>query len=178
MDLIQIMESTRFVGEEFLTWLWFRAERQDGLFEVNDEQLELFFDDQMTLEAHLAESEQNRLSGGSPSDSPEAREALRRGKRVAKAKLKLVKDGREWVVTLTAATLGLSGIKIPAVLSREEDDRFYERMYLIEELEAILRSLYRGFLDIRLDREEWKAEAEALRAWAERPAPSVEHLGG
>lgn len=70
---------------------------------------------------------------------------------MAKVKVRVVKEGREWQVTMAAQTLGLSGIKIPAVLGEAEDDRFYERMYLIEELEGILRGLYGQFLAVRLD---------------------------
>jgi len=174
MDLLQLMESTRFVGEEFLTWLWFRVERQDGRFTLDDgERIELNFDDQLTLEARLAEAEQNRLKGGSPTESAEAHEALRRGKRVTKAKLRLAKEGHEWFVSIDATTLGLSGLKIPAVLSRETDDKFYERMSLIEEAERMIRELYRLFLLTRLDAEAWNKELTAIRTWVAAPLPGT-----
>lgn len=172
MDLLQAIEGTRFIGEEFLLWLWFRSERQDGIFKLADgTDLELYYDDRLTLEAPASEAQQNSISGGTPSDSPEAREALRQGKRVTKVKLRLVRAGREWVTTITAATLGLSGVKMPAVLSKEDDDQFYERMYLIEELEGLLRELYKTFLTTRLNREVWRLEAVLMRAWVAQPAP-------
>lgn len=171
MDLIDLMETTRFLGEEFLTWIWFRSELQDGHFQLGeDDRLEIFFDDQLTLETYRAEAERHRLSGGAPSFSPEAKQALRQGKRVTKAKLRLGKEGREWVVTVNAQTLGLSGMKIPAVLSKQDDDRFFERMYLIEEAENALRMLYRNFLEIRLDRTQWPAELSRIRQWVGEPA--------
>ncbi len=173
MDLVQLIESTKFLGEEYLTWLWYRLEKQDGLFDIGTGKVEVYFEDQLTLEARLSEAELNRLSGGSPSESTEAREALRRGKRVAKVKVRVVKEGREWQVTMAAQTLGLSGIKIPAVLGEAEDDRFYERMYLIEELEGILRGLYGQFLAVRLDEKAWDAEVTRVRTWVGSPALSV-----
>lgn len=167
MDLYDQIETTRFVGEEFLTWLWFRSDTREGLFELEgDHELEVHFDNQLTLEANLAEAERSRLTGGSPSFSPEAKEALRRGKRVAQAKLRLTKEGREWMLTVTARTLGISSLKIPAVLSKEDDDRFYERADLIAEADASLRALYALFLRTRLDRAAWDGELEAIRAWA------------
>ncbi len=167
MDIYERIESTRFVGEEFLTWLWFKSERNEGVFELEDgTTIELHFDNQLTLEANLAEAERSRLTGGSPSFSPEAKEALRRGKRVAQAKFRLHRDLREWLLTVTARTLGISGLKIPAVLSREEDDKFYERMDLIDEADALMRGLYALFLEQRLDAEGWKTELAAMGEWA------------
>lgn len=171
MDLYDQIETTRFVGEEFLTWLWYRSDKQEGHFPLDDgHELELHFDNQLTLEANLAEAERSRLTGGSPSFSPEAKEALRRGKRVAQAKLRLTREGREWVMTVTARTLGISSLKIPAVLSKEDDDRFYERADLIAEADSSLRALYAMFLRMRLDRASWDRELEEIRAWAAEEA--------
>ncbi len=177
MDLLQAIEGTRFVGEEFLIWLWFRSEEQDGLFKLADgTEMELYYDDRLTLEAPVSEAQQNNISGGAPSSSPEAREALRQGKRVTKAKLRLVSGGREWVATITAATLGLSGVKIPVVLSKEDDDQFYERMFLLEELDGLLRGLYQTFLTVRLQPGPWRVEVLGMRAWV-APTASARVIG-
>jgi hypothetical protein len=170
MDMLQAMEATRFLGEEFLTWLWFQMERQDGVFTLaGGERVEVFFEDQLTLEARLSEAELNRLSGGSPTESEEAKEALRRGKRVSKAKVKVVSAGKAWELTWTAQTLGIGGVKMPAVLGEQDDDRFYERMALVEELEGVLMGLYGLFLRVRLDAPSWAREVDAMRRWvAER----------
>ena len=170
MDLFDKIENTRFFGEEFLTWLWFRSETNEGVFTFEDgAEIILHFDNQLTLEANLAEAERSKLTGGSPSFSPEAKEALRRGKRVSQAKLRMSREGREWVFSVTAQTLAIGGMKIPAVLSKEEDDKFYERMDLLDEADAALRALYAEFIEKRIDFDAWQSELVEMKAWVQEP---------
>lgn len=166
MDLIDLINSRRFLGSEFLMWLWFKSECFDGLFDVEEhDRVEVVYDDRMTLEAYLAETERNMFRGGAPAYSPEARVALREGKRVERAKLRIIKEGREWTFNIKAESLDLTSVKIPALLSREEDEQFYERMYLIEELESILDALYAEFLDVRLTYAWGEVMVPAMREW-------------
>lgn len=166
MDLIDLIDSRRFLGAEFLMWLWFKAECFEGLIELPKHgALEVVFDDAMTLEAYLAETERNTFKGGVPAYSPEAKTALRQGKRISKAKLRILLEGREWVFTVKAETLDLSSIAIPAVLSREQEEKFYERMYLVEELEDLVRALYKEFLFIRLSADWAEKVLPAMQAW-------------
>lgn len=166
MDLIDLINSRSFLGSELLMWLWFKAECFDSVFDIEGgERVELSFDDQLTLEAYMAETERNSFRGGAPAFSPEAKTALREGKRVQSAKLCVIKEGREWSFRVKAETLGLSGVKIPSLLSKEEDEQFYERMYLLDELEEILDALYREFLEIRLSTAWQEVMLPAMQAW-------------
>lgn len=167
MNLADLIESRRFLGGEFMMWLWFKSETHDGLFEIEDHgAVEVVYDNRLVLEAYVAETERNTLKGGAPAYSPEAKVALRHGKRVSRAKLRVVKDGREWTFTFKADGMDYTSVKIPAVLSKEEDDKFYERMYLVEELEDIMDRLYEEFLDIRLDEQAWEEQmVPAMRKW-------------
>ena len=177
MDLIDLIEAKRFLGAEFLMWLWFKSECYESLIESREHGvLEFWYDDKLTLEAYLAETERNDFKGGAPAHSAEAKTALRHGKRVAKAKIGLIKEGREWTLTIKSDTLDVSGVKLPALLSREEDEQFYERMFLLEELEDIIQSLYKEFLVLRTDAV-WQAELlPALRAWVQADEPrALEH---
>jgi hypothetical protein len=172
LDIFEENERKRFLGPEFLLWLWFRSDRNDGLLTAGDEDIELFFDDQLILEAHLAEAEQSRLKGGAPAYSPEAYQALQQGKRVAKAKLRIVKDTREWVFKVEAETFSFSTVKIPSVLSDEDFEKFLERMYLLEELDSLWALLYQDFLEIRLS-DDWKQEREQIVEWIAKPVADV-----
>jgi hypothetical protein len=170
MDLVDLINTRRFLGNEFLLWLWFKSECFEAQLHTDEhDTLEVWIDDALTLEAYLAETERNTISGGSPAYSPEAKTALRHGKRPTKAKLGVVKEGREWTFTLKAEDLSFSGVKIPALLSREEEEQFYERMFLLEELEQIVATLYQEFLTIRLDVPTWnEVMLPALKEWVQR----------
>lgn len=169
MNLADLIETRRFLGSEFMMWLWFKSETHDGLMDVEDHgPVEVIYDDRLVLEAYLAETERNTLKGGAPAYSKEAKVALRQGKRVSRAKLKVVKDGREWTFTFKAEGMDYTSVKIPSVLSKEKEEKFYERMYLVEELEDIMATLYGQFLAIRLDEERWdETMVPAMRRWIE-----------
>ena len=166
MDLFEKIEKTRHFGELFLIWLWYHADVDESVFRLSDGSLlTLTFDNQMTLEVKLAESERATLSGGSPAASSEAHEALRQGKLVSSAKIRIERDEKEWIFVLNAQTLALTGLKIPALMTKEADDKLYERQYLIEEIDSLVRGLYERFLSIRLDEKAWKSESKSISAW-------------
>lgn len=168
MDLFEMVESRRFLGADFLLWLWYRDDVSAGAFVVADEHLELHYDDQLVLEAELAEAEQSQIRGGAPAFAPEARKALQMGKRVARAKLRLEKGPRLWIFSVSAETFRLSGIRIPTPQSEGEEEKFVERMYLIEELEAAWQDIYRQFLVLRLS-DAWAKEEAEIAAWIRTP---------
>lgn len=178
MDLVDLINTRRFLGSEFLIYLWFRVDCFDGLLDVEADDLgriELIFDDQLTLDAYVAETQRSDLRGGAPAYSREAVTALRQGKRPTRAKLCIIREGREWMFRFKAETFQLTSVKTPALLTKETVEQFYERMYLLEELEDILHALYREFLEVRLG-DEWEDRfVGAIQEWIasdEDPVPT------
>ena len=156
-DLIERIERNRFAGREFLLWLWFESE----LFETNlaptgAPHCALWFETRMTLSF---EREESQLKSATPGASPEAKEALRQGKLPREARLRMTTGEHEFAWMLRGDTLGLWGVAVPAELKNKEDEIhevFYERMRLLEELEATLEALWGDFLLLRLS-EAWDA---------------------
>ncbi len=166
MDLFEQIEKTRHFGETFLIWLWFHSDVDDTQFELAGGQVvSVTFDNELTLEAKLAEAERTRISGGAPASSEEARQGLRQGKVVVSAKLKVEKDQREWIFLLNAQTMDITGLRIPALLTKAEDEKLYERQFLIEEIDGLVRGLYDSFLRVRLDKKAWESETRLISAW-------------
>ena len=167
MDLLDRIHRSSFLGPEFLTWLWCRSEELEGCFALPDEKepFELWFDDRLTVGSTLVDAQENIFRGGHPTSSPEAHMALRQGKMATEARLRVVRGSQEWSFVLKAEDLGLSALKIPAVLTKEDDERFYERMYLLEQLDSIVGGLYRLFLSERMG-DEWSAKhLPKIHAW-------------
>ncbi len=175
MDLFEKIERTRHFGELFLTWLWYHSSVDDTIFYLSDgSALSLAIDNQITLESKLTEAEKTVLSGGAPAESREAYEALRQGKVVTQAKIRLQRDEKEWVFVLNGSSLDISGLKIPALMTKADDDKLYERQALIEEVDGLIRGLYEKFLSIRLNKEAWSNENRDLCRWVEERASGEE----
>jgi hypothetical protein len=165
--LAELIETRRFLGREFLTWLWFESEVFETRFHLDElGECELWLEKSIALESTSeAGKEKSRLTGLAPSGTKEAREALRQGKLPTQARIALRNGDREFSLVFDADALGLSGVKIPALIKGEGEDPFYERMALIEEIEGAVESLYREFLGLRL-REPWTRDVvPALSAW-------------
>ena len=175
MDTFEKIERTRHYGEMLLLWLWYRSDINDTVFYLSDgSAVILAVDNQITLESKMTEMERTVLSGGAPSDSREAYEALRQGKVVSHMKIRLQRDEKEWVFVLNGATLDISSLKIPALMTKVDDEKLFERMGLIEEVDGLIRGLYEQFLEIRLDSKKWKAEEKNIIAWIDRKASGDE----
>ena len=166
LDLYEKIERTRHFGELFLIWLWYHSTVDDTLFTLSDgSTLALSIDNQMTLEAKLAEAEKTILSGGAPADSTEAYESLRQGKIVSQAKIRIQRDEKEWVFVFIASQMAITSLKIPALMTKKDDEKIYERQALIEEINGLMQGLYEKFLSVRLDKKAWKIEDRKICEW-------------
>lgn len=166
MDLVDRIESTRFLGLEFLLWLWFSRDITEGDIPVDSVGIaDISLEGQLSLLDPLTNTERVTVRGADPCSSPEADQALRSGKLPNQAVLRLIKGESEWLATLNAETLGLSGVRLPALLTESDEERFLERMSLLEELDDMVQGLYAKFIQIRLAESWTKDVVPALSLW-------------
>jgi hypothetical protein len=167
MDLVDRIEGTRFLGSEFIVWLWFKSELFEGELDVTGfGKVELWLDTLLAFESQLDKAEKTTLRGLAPSATPEAREAIKQGKLPTRARFNARLGSQDYAWVLTASTLAISGAKIPALVADTGDEQFYERMHLLEELDRLMAALYAEFLQLRLGAL-WESDlVPAIRAWA------------
>jgi hypothetical protein len=195
MQLVDRIEKRRFVGREFLLWLWFESEAFEATLSTKKHgTFGLWIEKHVVLSAG---KEGTRIKGSYPARSREAKEALALGKLPEAAGVHLSLGDREITFTLKAERLALSGLTLPTVLkggdteesvslaprrppargkrttaardkesaSDEKHESFYERMRLTREVEELIETLYRDFLALRLG-PAWKDVIEpALVQW-------------
>ena len=115
MKPMELIEQGRFLGEEFLLWVWMKGLLEGGASGVEGDGSACFLDDAVQLTSEQGDVKEISLRKGNPSESREAFEALSRGMRPAKAKLRMLSGDLEWVFSLNAATLDL----LPDICARE-----------------------------------------------------------
>ena len=167
MDFVERVQRTQFLGIEFLTWLWYQEESNDGLFQLGGElgEIEVWFEDKLTMGSTAIDEQQDVFKGGRPSTSPEARSALKLGKMAQSARLRIIQGEQEWQLTLKAEPLCMSAIKLPEVLAKEPNAHFFERMFLLEHIDRLFKALYQSFLEIRLSSEWTQTVLRDLQTW-------------
>jgi hypothetical protein len=166
MDLVDRIETTRFLGGEFLLWLWFSRDVTGGEIQIKGRgTLVVSLEVQLGLADPVADRERVAIRGLDPFGSAEASEALAAGKLPRKVGLRVEFEQTEWVATRDSNTLALAGVKLPQSSSQTQEDVFYERVQRLEEIHELVLALYAHFLSVRLS-PSWEAEvAPALRRW-------------
>lgn len=176
MDLVDRIETTRFLGGEFLVWLWFSRDVTGGELHIQGlGTLIVSLETQLGLADPIADRERVTIRGADPFAGAEAGEALLAGKLPRKVGMRVVFEQNEWVMALDASTLALSGVKLPAPAEGEEEP-FYERMRQLEQLHDLVQALFGHFLAVRLS-PAWEGELlPALRRWV-REGEVMERAG-
>jgi hypothetical protein len=193
--LLERIEKRRFVGREFLLWLWFESEIFEGTLATKEHgEFGLWIEKQFVVSEGR---EITRIRGSTPAGSREAKESLHRGKMPEIAGIHVSREGKDSSFALRAERMAFAGLSLPAVLgkeeapalleakppprkkkSRREDDEraesdeahesFYERMHLTKDVEGLIEALYRDFLVLRLG-PAWEAlVVPAIRTWMEK----------
>jgi len=193
MQLVDRIEKRRFVGREFLLWLWFESELFDATLQTRAHgSFGLWLEKRLQLSAG---KESTRIASVSPGYTRQAKAALAAGQLPESAGIRIAWRDDETGFQFKAERLAVGGLKLrppePAEPNdavaeltrarhkpnkkgkgkgRERDDeaheQFYERMQLTEEFEGLLEALYTDFTALRLS-EDWnRVVVPLLRAWA------------
>ena len=142
-----------FLGEEFLSWLWFACETRGGEFRLIDNRtVGVLIDDFIAFSPRVNDETEQVLRKGMPTRSAEAAAALRNGRRLRRAKLLIAEGPQQWSLVVDGPTMSLLSVKLPEdseeVPSRDEQD--VERIASFLAVNDIVLGLYRAFLDERL----------------------------
>lgn len=156
-----------FLGEELLTWLWFRWETEGGEFTLpGGRVVGIALDDLLQFAPHSDDEHTQTLRHGLPTRAPEARTALRQGHRLSHARLLIAEGSRQWSVTLHGAEMRFGSTKLPDDAEECESaiDRTTDRVANWLALHEIVGALYGVFLRVRVG-EGWREEAGRMAAW-------------
>jgi hypothetical protein len=159
-----------YLGPEFLTWLWWRAETDPGFCHADGTEVFVHVDEHLDFRGERAASRRTVLRAGMPGASMEARAALRSGKLLVAARLLVARGDEEVRLTLKAEDLDVSGVRLPAPEGETPRERLAASIEAQERLWRDLDLFLATFLQVRCG-PGWAAEADRLRAWGASPSP-------
>ncbi len=164
---------TSLIGREFLTWLWYKSEERGGRITVTKgEEVELNFLKRIVLEAGEGEYSQGVVCHGIHAELKEGKEAIRQGKKVKEAGIKLIYNQNEWEFTFRADSFHFQSLKLPVMDWQETPEdpsgHLLERIYLIENAVKTMNNLYESFLSIRFSAQWEEKELNLLSGWLKR----------
>jgi hypothetical protein len=143
--------ASRFLGREFLLWLWWRSELDFGSVELDQYgKVDFWIDDRIQFRTPGEDPQTSDLKGGAPATTAEARMALMAGKTVETARVGLRVKEREYALEVRGEGMELAGVAVPGEAKDGMEEMLYERIFLLEEVTGILDSLFLRFCEQRL----------------------------
>jgi hypothetical protein len=177
MDLVDLIAEKRFLGQEFLTWLWYKSDERGGTIELpNAGDIQVVFEKHMLLEYGEGEALEKAICQGLHTELREARTGLITGKKLEQARIMLVLGEYEFHLTLKGSLFEFRSVKLPKTMAgvEEGDDpeavegRLLDRAGLYETAVHTVDELFRLFLKVRVS-PEWPEEMERVRTWINKP---------
>lgn len=178
MDLIDIIEEKRFLGQEFLTWLWFKSEERGGTVFLPEagEDVQVVFEKHMLLEYGEGETQERLTCRGLQTELQEARTGLVMGKKLEQARLHLVRGQYEWHLSLTGSLLEYRNVRPPRTMATADEGndpeaveaRLLDHMGLFEMAVRTVDEFFRMFVKMRIDRTLWEKELSGMQAWVQK----------
>jgi hypothetical protein len=170
MDMVTIMREKRFIGQEFLTWLWYKSDVLNYMQVRNIGTLEMSVERRIVLEAGSGIERKAVSCVGSEIDLSEAWAALREGKKVSQARFMITLEGLTWHVTINDQG-ELRSVKMPKTFDSGEEElesdagKLLERIALLSKLADIVDALFASFINVRSDDNEWAIEVAKMADW-------------
>ncbi len=171
LDISIAYNRYKFIGHEFLTWLWFIIENDpDKIKDENNTPVSLDMGSRIVLENSRREAVETITIKGSESELEEGRLALSNGAVVTEMSLFCKINDRLWIFNLKGESLDLSGLKLPEIEEGETSDDLEGTILLkmdgYETITAFIQQMYKQFLKTRLT-DQWKKKTvPAIRKWA------------
>ena len=169
MDLSPLEAFQRYasLGPDFLTWLLVRVLRDEVPQLQSEPGLTVEMEGPLLFISEGGEATKVTMTGDEAASAPEVVSALRQGKRLARARVILNAMEDVYSFTLLGETFDFKSIKLPVPAMADEVQYFNMRVEAVSRMASYIDELFEIFLQIRLDAEQWQAEAEQ---WA-RLAP-------
>lgn len=157
------------LGQDFLTWLWFKSEKTNGQFRTAEGvDFACHVEQRISVQGGEGDNVETATVSGALSELREARLGLTTGKKVNKMQLRMERDTEVWQGAIKAEDFTLTGLRTPKMEAARDDDEpdaaFYEKVFLIERFLSFIDALYAQFLTLRLG-PEWAGEERQVREW-------------
>ena len=160
----------KFLGYEFLTWLWFAIENEPKRFRnYLQKQLTLQIGNRIKLENSRDRLSETITIKGDEAGLEEGMLALRKGALVTELNLICEIDSQSWQFTIKGENLNIGGLKTPATGGVEGksdmEGSILEKSYLYEEAIRVIDTLYKDYLNIRLSTDWIKKTVPKIKDW-------------
>ena len=169
LDIAVAYNRYRFLGNEFLTWVWYTIENdEETIRRCDHDALSLDVGNRMVLEHRWANGVETVSIKGDSAGLEEGLLALSKGAMVTEINLIYKSGSLQWQFSLKGESLNFSGLKLPEIAAVEQSENMegmvLEKLYLYEKPFQFIDALYRNFIQLRLS-ENWQPTLSKMKNW-------------
>lgn len=177
-----LAKAKRFLGREYLVWLWHRAESSNDLYEYlcplsgSNRKVRIWVDDRLTLEAESGRVHLHQMRGGAPAQTPEAAAGVLSGKFIRDLRAGFAVEGLgDFSCLLNSKDLRPTAIQLPgqgdeadvALKTEALAEPVAARLDLLNSFLGMMDSMFAAFMQERL-LDSWSSRLLEMREWAEK----------
>ena len=156
-------------GYDFLTWLWFQSEANDEFIDTPQGKISLLIEGPLQFVMEGGGAHESVIRKGNPTVSTEAKASLLSGKKLTKAKISVVRGEDVWSGNFDAAEFVTRSMKLPEDPDKLDPvSRFQDRVIKIGEYRDMMFALYDQFVEVRSDKNTWKAALNDIHSWVKK----------
>ena len=159
-----------FLGNEFLTWLWFLTENEPkAVSEILSEPVILTLGNRIALEKKYMDDIEKVTVKGDTARMDEGLLALRKGAVVSEAHWVMELADQKWTFTMKGASLDITGLKCPPTAPvravADIEGAVIEKAALVERPVKAVTALFSRFLTLRISSDWEKTEIPRMKKW-------------
>jgi hypothetical protein len=160
----------KFLGHEFLTWLWFIMDSdQSSIIKTEKDIVSLNMDNRIVIENSLNNRIENIRIKGNDASLEEAKLSLQKGGVVTELNFALKIGEHEWKFNIKGESINISSLKTPETeqITKKEDveGAVLEKIYLYEKVVSLIQNLYTRFISLRISTMWHKETVPCIKRW-------------
>lgn len=170
LDISVAYNRYKFVGYEFLTWIWYVIEHDPSqLNRVIQDNISFTIGNRIMLQNAVHDAVETITIKGDDAGLEEGVLALKKGALVTEIHLRVTEEEHEWQLTLKGESLNISNLRLPETGQIETKDDMegavLEKIFLYEKIMTWLDAVYVFFIKIRLSPEWNEKVIPQIKKW-------------
>ncbi len=173
LDTATAYNRFKFIGHEFLTWLWFLIEKDDTVLNSSDmPAMTLVLGKRMVLENPRENHAETITIKGGYSNFETGFLPLRQGALVTEITLEAKSKETTWEFNLKGESLSVTNMRISSLGPMEADDEIegavLEKVYLLEQIHTYIDTLFEKFLILRVSDQWNQSLVPQMQKWLQK----------
>ena len=170
LDIAVAYNRYKFIGYEFLSWLWFAMENAPGSLVPNTGEFgSIAIGNRIVLENVTKDKTESITIKGDDLNLDAALLSLKNGALVTEINLVYKFNEQEWHFTLKGESFSITNLKTPqrgpVDTLEDTEGAVLEKAYLLEQILQYLDFLYKSFMKLRLSPAWKEAIVPELKKW-------------